>query len=284
MTRYVAVALVLLSLAVAEAEARSRAVRHPAPVCSFSLSSTFGTTVASAGLSRAALNVTANPSTCTSWNAYSLTSWVTVERSGNVVFVDVAPNPTSTPRLATILVAGVQYSFSQEASPVVSPPIAGNILQNSGFDTDLTSWGWQDRFPNGNGIASWSTDDAKGNANSGSIRLRNTQTGLAFQQLQCVAVESSRNYSWGGTIRASSSTAGAAVLALFEYADANCENLFTSKVQREVMVNAPMVWQTQTYTRRMASDTKSVLFLIASASLTASTFDVWVDDVFLIKQ
>lgn len=291
MTRFLSSALVLLFVASAAdvSAARNRSVRTAAPQCSFSLSPGFAATVSSAGLSQAALNVIASPSTCTSWNAYSLTDWVVVTRSGDVVRVDVAPNPLDTARTATILVAGIRYSFSQEGSPVISPPVVpGNLLLNGGFDSDTAFWGFQDRFPNGPGSAAWSSADANGNPNSGSIRLRNTRAegagGHTFQQLQCVAVDAGEVYEYGGKFFATSSTAGSAVFAIVEYADDGCDVAAVASENQVPRSRTPGTWQSQTYTKRMGSTTRSAFVVIGSLATTPGTFEVLMDDVFLRKR
>lgn len=268
--------------------ARNRSVRTAGPQCSFSLAPTFGTTVSSAGLSQAALNVIASPSTCTSWNAYSLTDWVVVTRSGNLVRVDVAPNPLTIPRTATILVAGIRYSFSQEGSPVISPPVVpGNILANGGFDADLSFWGFQDRFPNGPGSASWSSEDANGNPNSGSIRLRNTrpiEQSHTFQQLQCVAVDAGEIYEYGGKFLAHSATGGTAMWAIVEYADANCDVAAVSSDTQVPRSRTPGAWQAHTFTKRMGATTRSAFVVIGSRATEPGTFEILMDDIFLRKR
>src|SRR5688500_2724143 len=225
MTRRFLLALLLLSAVAASAE-RRRAVRAPGPQCAFSLSHSLGPAVASTGLENGAIQVIASPSTCTSWNAYSLTDWVTVERVNNSVLIDVAPNPTDVSRTAVLLIAGIRHELIQESAPLISPPVdSSNVLKNPGFDRDLSFWGFEDRFPNGTGSAAWSPLDAANNPNSGSIRLRNTRPPdgtPSFQQLQCVRVESEAIYEYGARFLASSSTAGNAIFALVEYSDENC--------------------------------------------------------------
>jgi hypothetical protein len=290
MTRTIPAVLVALSLVLAAeaSAARNRSVRPAGPQCSFSLSPTFAATVPSAGLTQAPLHVIASPSTCTSWNAYSLTDWVVVTRSGNAVNVDVAPNPVNTPRTATILVAGIRYSFSQEGSPVISPPIVpGNVLENGGFDADLAFWGFQDRFPNGPGNASWSSTDANGNPNSGSIRLRNTRPvdqSHTFQQLQCVAVDAGQIYEYGGKFFAGSAEAGTAMWGIVEYADDDCN---VAAILAETQVprsRTPGTWQSHTFTKRMSGSARSAFVVIGSRATEPGTFEILMDDIFLRKR
>ena len=289
MTRILASALVLLALASNLAAAsRVRAVRSPAPACTFSLSPGFATTVAAAGLTGGIINVTASGTACSSWNAYSLTDWVVVTRNNNAVLVDVAPNPTTTARTATILVAGIRYAFSQEAETVViSPPIAGNVLSNPGFDTGLAPWGFQDRFPNGPGSAAWTSVDARGNPNSGSIRLRNVRAagaaGHTFQQLQCVAVDASQVYEYGGTFHADSRDVSA-VFAIVEYADDGCDVAAVLTENQTPRIDTPGTWQTESYTKRMGPTSRSAFVVIGSLARVAGTHDVLIDDVFLKKR
>lgn len=288
MTRNLSAALALAVLALASdaSAAKGRAVRSSAPQCTFSLAPAFSTTVAAAGLSKATLSVIASPSTCTSWSAFSLTDWVVVARSGNAVLVDVAPNPTSTPRTATIRVAGITWSFSQEGAAIVSPPVSGNVLQNAGFDRDLSFWGWQDRFPNGPGTVAWASFDSANNPNSGSIRLRNTKPvegSHTFQQLQCVAVDAGEVYQYGGKFFATSTSAGTAMWAIVEYADDGCDVAAVSNETQTPRIRTPGTWQSESYTKRMGSTTRSVFVVIGSRATATGTFEVYMDDVFLKK-
>lgn len=289
MTRSIPAVLLLLSLTLAaDATAgRRRAVRSPAPQCSYSLVASWGGSLAAAGVENATISVMATPSTCTSWNAYSLTSWVTVERSGSVVLVDVAPNPTSSARTATLLIAGVKYELVQEAAAVISPPVAGNLLQNAGFDRDLSFWGWQERFPNGVGSAAWASLDAANNPNSGSIRLRNDQrggNGPAYQQLQCVAVDAGEVYDFGGKFFATSTAGGEAVFSIVQYADEGCGTATISRTTQTPRARTPGTWQSESYTMRMGGSTKSALVVIGGFAAIGATYEVYLDDVFLKKR
>lgn len=279
--------LLLLSLAADAAAQRRRAVRSPAPQCSYSLVPGWGASIAAAGADNATLTVVASPSTCTSWNAYSLASWVTVERSGNAVLVDIAPNPTATTRTGTILVAGIRHDLVQDASPVVSPPIAGNLLQNGGFDRDLSFWGWQDRFPNGVGSAAWAPLDAANHPSSGSIHFYNDQrggSGPAYQQLQCVAVEAGEVYDFGGTFFATSTTAGEAIFAVVEYADEGCGTATISRTTQRRRARTPGAWQSESDAMRMGATTQSALLVIGGFAAPGTTYEVYLDDVFLKKR
>ena len=292
MTRSIPAVLVLLSLTLGgDALARSRAVRS-AVFCTYGIVPSFATTASHEGLSRARVDVVGVPlpgttGGCTSWNAWSLTSWITVTGEGNVAYVDMAPNPTSTARTGTVLIAGVRLDLHQDGAPVISPPIAGNVLQNGGFDRALSPWGWQSRFPNGPGSASWSSMDARGNPNSGSIRLINTrpaEQGHTFQQLQCVDVDAGEIYEYGGSFFATSATAVRAVFAIVEYADAGCDVAAVSSESQQAQSRAPGSWQTESYTKRMGATTRSAFVVIGNLARTAGTYEIFVDDVFLKKR
>ena len=294
MTRSIPAVLVLLSLlAAGDAPARVRAVAKSAQ-CSYGLVPSFSTTsVAAEGLSQSTITVTGVPvagaTACTSWSAYSLTSWVTVTRTAtNRAVVDVAPNPTSTPRTATLLIAGVRLDLVQDASAVVSPPIAGNVLQNGGFDRELSPWGWQARFPNGPGSASWASMDARGNPNSGSIRLINSRApaaqGHTHQQLQCVAVDAGEIYEYGGSFYATSATAVSAVFSIVEYGDDGCNVAALTNEFQTPRSRTPGTWQTESYTKRMGPTTRSAFVVIGALARTEGTYEVFMDDVFLRKR
>lgn len=289
MTRFRLLSLVLLSLlltATASAQ-RRRAVRAPAAPCSYSLAQAWGASIAASGAQDAVLTVAASPASCTSWNAYSLDSWVTVERAGNVVLVDVAPNPTGTERVGTILVAGIKYQVVQEpTAEVISPPIEGQLLKNGGFDRDLSFWGWQDRFPNGSGSADWAALDGTDKPNSGSIRIRNarpTGEGPAYQQLQCVAADAGQVYEYGFRFFATS-TAGSAVIALVQYEDEGCNTATIAKETRTRMIRTPGTWQSESYTIRLGSTTKSVLVVIGGFAAAGNSYEVFLDDVYVKKR
>ena len=288
MDRSISAVLVLLSLVLsagAEGQKR-RAVRSPAPSCAYSLVPTWGPSISASGAENAVLGVVASPSTCTSWAAFSLTSWVTVERSGGVVHVDVAPNPTSNDRTATLLIAGIKYQLVQVGAQVISPPIEGTLLRNGGFDTDLSFWGWQDRFPNGNGFAAWSSLDSANHPASGSIRIQNTRPtneGPAYQQLQCASVEAGEVYEYGFDFVANT-IAGTAVLAIVQYGDAGCNLDALSKETRTKNVRVPGTWQSEEYSIRMGLTTQSVLVVIGGFASGGTTYEVNIDNVFLKKR
>ena len=204
-----------------------------------------------------------------------------------MVFVDVAPNPTSTSRTATLLVAGVKVDLIQEATAVIAPPIEGNLLRNGGFDTDLSFWGWQDRFPNGTGSVAWSSVDGTSKPNSGSIRIRNSRPvneGPAYQQLQCASAVGGEVYEYGFRFVADSTTAGSAVLAVVEYADATCDSATVSKETRTKTIRTPGTWQSESYTIRLGSTTQSVLIVIGGFASAGNTYEVNLDDVFFRKR
>ncbi len=290
MTRFSSLLSVVALLVSLDAAAqRHRAVRSPAPQCSFSLSLTlsFATSISAEGLESGTIHVIGSPSTCTSWNAYSLTEWVTVERFGNSVLVDVAPNPLNVPRVADVLIAGIRYQFTQDGSPLISPPVDNNVLRNGGFNTDLSFWGWRDEFPNGQGSAQWSSSDANGNPNSGSILMRNIRVagmpGHTFQRLQCVDVEGGEIYLFGGKFFATS-TSGNAIFVVVEYTGPDCNSGAITPSPVATKITTPNVWLSESRTQRLHFDTKSAFMIIGSISSVPGTFELLIDDVFLRKR
>jgi hypothetical protein len=286
MTRRILV-FTLLFLATTATAQRHRAVRPSAPDCAFSLSHSLGATVVAAGLENGAIQVIASPSTCTSWNAYSLTDWVTVERVNNVVLVDVAPNPASVPRTAVLRIAGLHHELIQDSASSITPPSdPTNLLKNPGLDRDLSFWVFPPQFPNGTGSAAWAPLDAANNPASGSIRLRNTRPPddtPSFQRLQCVAVESGAIYEYGASFFASSGSAGNAIFALVEYSDDAC-NAALKKDDHSKNSRTPGSWQTEKFVLRVDAAARSVYIVIGSSVKSPGTFDVYFDDIFLRKR
>jgi hypothetical protein len=276
--------LALASLA-APALARGRAVRHPADPCSFSLAPAWGTAaVPAAGLTRIPVVVFSQPSTCVQWSAYSSAAWVTVEAAPldaqPAAYVTVAPNDSPDSRTTTLIVAGVRLDVTQEGAPMIANP--NNLVANGTFNTNIDGWIWYDgRFPNGRGEVSWSPLDANGSPASGSILLRDTGTGLAFQRLQCLTVNKSADYRFGVKVRTGQPrTRGDGTIALFTYASPDCTGEFTSNVTKLLSPAEPNVWESYEFTMRTGSRTESMIVVIASgASMPA--FETWFDDIFV---
>jgi hypothetical protein len=257
--------------------ARRRAVEPPAPACTFALEATFGV-VPGDGLDRGVVHVNGS---CVSWNAYAEADWVSVESAGMDALVSVAPNPTDLPRTTTLRIAGLRLVIAQDAAPAVAD---GNLLRNAHFDAGIEQWTWEDRFPNGAGIASWSSDDASASIASGSLQMRSTRIGQTFQRLQCVAVEPSRKYTYGGSVRASSATTGGGAFAFFEYPSADCSGAYTLFEQHSFF--GAVQWQAKSWVtqNRTRPTTHSALLVIASSAVNDVPFDAWFDDLFVKAQ
>lgn len=280
--------LVALSLASAASADRRRAVRAKTPDCSFSLSAAFADPIPESGMMRGVLNVIGVPASCTSWAGYSDVSWVTLEQSGSVAYVSVLPNESNEPRFARIRVGGVTFQLNQlqrDDGPI-SPPVPTNLLANGTFDTDLRSWGWLDRFPNGTGDATWSELDANGSTASGSMRLRDTtDSSPAFQQLQCVNVEGSNTYAFGGAFRSASRTGGRAVFALVEYDAPNCAGNYPQRYPvYDIRVSEANVWDRRDFTHTISGTAKSISLILGGYARESGLQQVWFDDVYLRVQ
>lgn len=282
----VTVAVVLLALA-PPALARRRAVHHPAAQCAYSLAPAWSGPIAAAGVTRAAVLVYGQSQQCAGWAAYSSASWATVEAAPMdaqpAAYVTIAPNPDPAPRTVTLIIAGVRLQVTQDAASTVSPPRTfDNLVVNGTFDGGIAPWGWQARFPNGRGTAQWSSFDANGNPQSGSILLRDEDGDLAFQQLQCVAVEASTRYRFGATVR-SASTNGNGIMAVFLYASPTCAGSFTDQTIQTIQPSQLGVWQRFSWTTRTRPSTQAVIVVIA-AGTNAPPYEMWFDDVFVRKE
>jgi hypothetical protein len=277
--------VLLLSLALlpaAEAAPRRRAVRTPEPRCNYSLSIDIPDPVDEGGLQRGAVHVTPLGTGCPAWIAESPVQWITIETDDSTAYVTVSPNSSSQPRSAIISVARVQVQVIQLGQAVVISPPSSGLLVNGNFNSDLAQWGWQDRFPNGSGDATWSTLDANGSLNSGSMRLTDdTSTAPAFQRLQCVNVAPG-NFDYGFTVRGDSVTAVQGVMSFVRFLGDDCTGDYTRGVTRIVRFAAANTWETHTYSDILPLGYKSIGLLVAGYAVQAEVpQQVWVDDVFL---
>ena len=94
--------------------------------------------------STGAISITTNSSTCT-WSAYSTVSWIEMvsdfsngQGSGAAPFI-VAPNPGSTPRSASVLIADKTLTITQDAGP------AGSV---GSFTSSIVAGGGSSSLPN----------------------------------------------------------------------------------------------------------------------------------------
>jgi hypothetical protein len=282
-------ALVLIAVAVlvpAASASRRRTTHHPAPTCSFSRVPVWGNgAVGADGLTRALVLVYGQTQDCSQWEAYSPVDWITVEAAPLAAqpgaFVTVAPNPASTSRSATLIIAGVRLVITQSGAALVSPPVANSLLVNGTFDRNVSSWTWFSHFPNGIGTAEWSQFDANGNPASGSMLLRDSDflAGQAFQQLQCVRIPTGGGvYEYGAKIRTGSAQ-GEMALALLTYTSTDCSGNYNGRVEHWNR-QQPGVWQTYAFSRPFAGSVRSALIVLASAADTPP-FETWFDDVYL---
>jgi hypothetical protein len=270
------------------ASARVRAVHRPSPhQCTFSLAPTWNGSIPAAGVTRAAVLVFGQSQACASWAAYSSESWATVEAAPldaqPAAYVTIGANDLTTPRMTTLIVAGVRLQVTQEGATSVSPPRTGLVV-NGSFDTDIVPWTWQSpRFPNGRGTANWTSLDANGSPASGSILLRDSDFDLPFQQLQCVPATKNTTYRYGAKVRGSEGN-GEGVMAAFSYQSTDCSDKnFSNQFVSVLKPDEPGVWQEFSFSMTTSSRAQSVLIVIASAA-TLPPYQVWFDDVFLTKQ
>jgi hypothetical protein len=274
--------LALFFVAGAEAQGRRRAVRTPASDCTFTLTPSFQNPVASAGLDRAAVQVTGSPLGCDSWAAYSTVDWVTIQTDATSAYITVQPNQLPETRTTRILIAGVPFDIVQsEDEVVVSPPTLPNVMQNGSFHLDLSHWSWQSRFPNGDGEATWSSLDANGSIASGSMHLTDTLASTqAFSQSQCMQTAPGW-YDYGFAVRANTRTGVRAILALLEFDTPDCSGGYPGYSVKQIQVDAPGVWQRHTYTEYLNDDKVAVMLIIGSYARQEGPQELWLDDVFV---
>lgn len=277
----VALLLSLAFLSAAEAAPRRRAVRVPEPRCSYALAIELPDPIDDGGLQRGVIQVTPIGTGCPGWIAESPVQWITIETDATKAYVTVSPNSTSEPRSANISVARVQVQVVQLGQEVVVAPPSSGLLINGNFDVNLDHWGWQDRFPNGSGDATWSTLDANGSPTSGSMRLTDdTSTAPAFQRLQCINIAPG-SFDYGFTVRGDSTTAVQGVMSFVRFLGTDCTGDYTRGTTRIVKFAAANTWETHTYTDILPIGYQSIGLLVAGYAVQPGVPQVWVDDVFL---
>ena len=276
--RYLLLLLVLLASFSGEAQ-RRRVVRAPAAACTAALTQAFAQPGVASGMVHGVVHVGGS---CTDWLAYSPVDWIQLERSGSDLLVTIAANPRSEARTATITIAGLPLTITQQPTVVVSPPIiANNLLRNGTFDTDTSFWGWEDRYPNGAGTAFWSAADANGSPSSGSFVLRNTHVGNAYQQLQCVNVGGGVLHDYGGAVRMPNPNGGLAAIVVLEFKSTGCTGTYDKITQQNIILDQAGTWVRKSYSILTKPTTRSMLFLVASGTTDGASFDVSFDDLYL---
>ena len=292
--RRLALSLILLALLAPVASARRRTTHHPATACAFALAPAWGTaSIGATGVTGAQVLVYGQTAECAQWAAYSPVDWITVEAAPlaaqPAAFVTVSANLTNAQRSATLVIAGVRLTVTQDASATISPRIENNLLLNGTFDKDIASWGWQTRFPNGVGSAQWSPLDAAGNPSSGSILLRDEDfvsdpnSNYSFQRLQCVRIDGGF-YEYGTKVR-TGSTGGAVEIAFITFASTDCSDVtYKNRYVTEITPSAPGVWQKFDFVQGASGAARSAIIVLASAAEPTTPFETWFDDVYLRKK
>ena len=287
--------LILFAAFDSAATTRRRAVRVSAPACGYTLVREHEDPVGDAGMTRGVVRVQPSagaPAECRSWVSRSPVDWITIEQGSGTppaALITVAPNTSEAVRSATVTIAGVAHEIVQLGRPAIADP---NLLVNAKFHVDLANWTWRADYPNSTGSASWSSFDANGSISSGSIMMRDSLVRetdgniRSFQRLQCVRIEPSRVYEYGGAIRLSGpASRGGAAIAIFEYESTDCSGPFTANHKTNVVyATVPESWERHKFPlMRAGPDAHTWAFIIVSAvsSSTEPPFDVWFDDLFL---
>lgn len=278
-SRFLLFVALFLSLTV-HAESRRRAVRAPGPECSFSLSVGFADPVESGGLMDGVVNVIATPASCTSWAAYTMAGWITIERAGMTAFLRVEPNASAQPRTAPVIIAGVPLTVTQLGA--ISPPInEPNLLQNGSFPLDVSHWSWQERFPNGTGQATWSPLDANLSIASGSMHMTDDfASPQAFSQSQCVPA-SPGFYDYGFAVRANSRDTVRGIIAFLEFFTEDCSGTYPAYSVKQIRVDTPGVWQRAQYTEYLNDDKRAFMLIVGGWAREAGEQELWLDDIFV---
>jgi hypothetical protein len=277
----VSVALALFAVAPMTQAQRQRAVRIPAAPCSFALTLGFLNPVPDLGLVRGRIDVLSSSPSCVSWNAYSPVDWITFEPGDTAAAaaVTVQPNASSEARTAVVHIAGLDLGITQ-LGKVDVPIVDTGIVQNGTFTSDLTNWGWQERFPNGTGSVTWSNLDADGSSVSGSMRLRNTLlTGPGMQQLQCVSVTAGQIYDFQFAYRMQASS-GLMQVSVFHLDSTDCSGVYTLDFTQQYFPSGNDNWFHGEGTFRVGGGARSALIVFASKTQSANqSFDTYIDDV-----
>lgn len=278
-TRRTLVLLSLLLLATSAFAGRRRAVRVPAPECSYSLSYSLPDPVSDLGVTRARVDVTpSNPAQCAGWATVADVDWITVETSSteNASFITIARNATGQPRAGHVRIGGTTLSITQTAA--LAPP-DNNLVKNGTFNIDLSSWGWPARFPNGTGDATWATFDANNSMTSGSIRLRDDiNSGPAYQQMQCITLEPG-TYEYGLAVRVPSRSV-IPIMTLVKFFEPNCGGNYTYDRPVEISVTRLNQWERFSYVTSV-NVTTSVGVTIAAWARDPGVQEAWIDDVYV---
>jgi hypothetical protein len=157
-----------------------------------------------------------------------------------------------------------------------------NLIQNGGFDTDLSSWSNPNSFP-----AVWDPMDAIGAAGSGSARISNIVTpgngGVLMVLHQCFPTDANTNVQFGGSVRipAGQDERTAGYMVLFAMSEPNCsgDSIETSWLGG----NAVEAWTARAGSYTTPAGTRGLRFSIGVlkdigvTTLTTALFD----DLFL---
>ena len=127
------------------------------------------------------------------------------------------------------LAMGTSLSLGLILSPAAG---AQNLLQNGGFDEDLSGWQF---FSDGLRVLTlWQEEDAGGNPDSGSVSVTNFDEGEATTQvglLQCVPVTSGQTYDLRAALRLPPGQAavGLAEATVFWFTSASCSGFLSDE-------------------------------------------------------
>ena len=189
--------------------------------CSYSLNPT----QASAGATAAGYSVAVTATTGCTWSAASNTSWITITATGNsTISYSVAANPSTSPRVGTMTIAGLTFTVTQAASASSLDPSTASITAAAGTgSTSLstgTSWtaisnaSWIAITNGASGIGSKTITYSVTANTSGTARIGTmTIAGLTFTVTQAAAAPSFSLNPAAATVGAAAGTGSVALSA-----------------------------------------------------------------------
>lgn len=222
----------------------------------------------------AAVNITATGACL--FDAKTSAGWIVITRTAQGLTLQLAPNPTTVPRTATIDVGGYIVTVTQPAPEVT------NLLANGTFDVDTA--GWTNVFSTGSGAARWSSDpvNTRITPGGGVADIRSTQPQYGYQLHQCVAIKTNTRYDFGAQVFVPSGqdAAGEAALGAYLFSTADCTGGYYDSVP--VQYSSPRdVWTSLARSFTTDGRARSVIVVISVGGANAPSFHAYFDDVYL---
>ena len=160
------------------------------------------------------------------------------------------------------------------------PIMAQNLIQNPGFDSDLSGWVNPFGYP-----AVWDSRDASNSASSGSTILTNTignggSTGILRQ---CLEVSEGSQIDASAMVYQASGQTGEGVgsFRFTFYSDTTCQNLISTTYYSSAFADFDTWFEVNKTATAPASTAAVLLYLAVSGQIQAEDFSAHFDDVVL---